>query len=61
MKDLSQIDQIFRGGMAEIRALERECAQFAPDADYFRDNRREVERAVDQICAAIAEKEHYST
>lgn len=55
--DLSQIDRIFRTGMAEIRALETECAQFAPDADYFRDNRREVEKAVAQICAAIAEKE----
>ena len=55
--DLRQIDPIFRSGMADIRALEAECAQFAPDAEYYRENRREVETAVAQICAAIAAKE----
>ena len=55
--DVGEIDRIFRTGMAEIRALEAECAQFSPDAEYFRENRREVETAVAQICAAISEKE----
>ena len=55
--DVGEIDRIFRTGMAEIRALETECAQFSPDAEYFRENRREVETAVAQICAAISEKE----
>ena len=55
--DVDEIDRIFRTGMAEIRALEAECAQFAPDADYYRENRREVETAVAQICASIAAKE----
>ena len=55
--DVGEIDRIFRTGMAEIRALEAECAQFSPDAEYFRENRREVETAVTQICAAISEKE----
>ena len=55
--DVGEIDRIFRTGMAEIRALEAECAQFSPDAEYFRENRREVETAVTQICAASSEKE----
>ena len=55
--DVGEIDRIFQTGMAEIRALEAECAQFSPDAEYFRENRREVETAVTQICAAISEKE----
>ena len=55
--DVGEIDRIFQTGMAEIRALEAECAQFSPDAEYFRENHREVETAVAQICAAISEKE----
>ena len=55
--DVGEIDRIFRTGMAEIRALEAECAHFSPDAEYFRENRREVETAVAQICASIAAKE----
>ena len=49
VKDLSQIDQIFQTGMAEIRALEQECAAHM---DYFWSNRKLVEEAVAQICAA---------
>ena len=54
VKDLSQIDQIFQTGMAEIRALERECAAHM---DYFWDNRRMLEESVEKICEAIRERD----
>lgn len=59
--DLSQIDQIFRTGMAEIRALEAECAAHAPEDEYYAENRRQVELAVKVIHAGIVEREQYST
>ena len=46
--DPAEIERIFRAGMAEIRALERECAAHM---DYFWSNRTAVEEAVVQICA----------
>ena len=49
--DMDEIDRIFRSGMADIRALEAECASHAPDSAYYRDNRTAVEEAVAQICA----------
>ena len=59
--DLSQIDQIFRTGMAEIRALEAECAAHALEDEYYAENRRQVELAVKVIHAGIVEREQYST
>ena len=59
--DVSQIDRIFRTGMAEIRALEVECSQFAPDDAYFTENQRQVAMAVKVIHAGIVERENYST
>ena len=47
--DLHEVERIFRTGMAEIRALEAECAAHM---DYFWSNRRAVEEAVAQICAS---------
>ena len=52
--DLHEVERIFRTGMAEIRALERECAGHAA---YFWDNRAAVEQGVAQIRAAIETKE----
>ena len=59
--DLGQIDRIFRTGMAEIRALEAECAAQAPEDAYFTENRHQVELAVKVIHAGIVEREQYST
>ena len=59
--DLSQIDQIFRSGMADIRALEAECAAHEPEDAYFMDNQRQVALAVQVIRASILEQENYST
>ena len=59
--DLGQIDRIFRTGMAEIRALEAECAAHAPEDAYFTENRHQVELAVKVIHAGIVEREQYST
>ena len=59
--DLDQIDQIFRTGMAEIRALETECAAHEPGDEYYTENRRQVELAVKVIHAGIVEREQYST
>ena len=59
--DLSQIDQIFRTGMADIRALEAECAAHAPEDAYFTENQHQVELAVKVIHAGIVEREQYST
>ena len=47
--DPAEIERIFRTGMAEIRALERECAGHM---DYFWSNRRIAEEAIAQICAS---------
>ncbi len=52
--DLDEVERIFRTGMTEIRALERECAGHAA---YFWDNRAAVEQGVAQIRAAIEAKE----
>ena len=52
--DYAEIEEIFRTGMAEIRALEAECSEHA---DYFWSNRAAVEEGVAQIVAAIAAKE----
>ena len=52
--DLNEVERIFRTGMAEIRALERECDGHAA---YFWDNRAAVEQGVAQIRAAIEAKE----
>ena len=52
--DLDEVERIFRTGMTEIRALERECAGHAA---YFWDNRAAVEQGVAQIRAAIETKE----
>ena len=52
--DLGEIGEIFRTGMAEIRALETECAAHA---DYFWSNRAAVEQGVADVVAAIREKE----
>ena len=52
--DLNEVERIFRTGMAEIRALECECAGHAA---YFWDNRAAVEQGVAQIRAAIETKE----
>lgn len=59
--DLGQIDRIFRTGMADIRALEAECAAHAPEDAYFTENRHQVELAVKVIHAGIVEREQYST
>lgn len=59
--DLSQIDQIFHSGMADIRALEAECAAHEPEDEYFTDNQRQVALAVQVIRASILERENYST
>lgn len=52
--DYDEIAEIFRTGMAEIRALEAECAAHA---DYFWSNRAAVEEGVAQVVAAIRAKE----
>ena len=59
--DLSQIDQIFRSGMADIRALEAECAAHEPEDEYFTDNQRQVALAVQMIRASILERENDRT
>ena len=59
--DVSQIDRIFRTGMAEIRALEAECAAHAPEDAYYTENQRQVAMAVKVIHAGIVERENYST
>lgn len=59
--DLSQIDQVFHSGMADIRALESECAAHAPEDEYFTENQHQVALAVQVIHASIMEREHYST
>ena len=59
--DLSQIDQIFNSGMADIRALEAECAAHEPEDEYFTDNQRQVALAVKVIRTSIMERENYST
>ena len=52
--DHDEIAEIFRTGMAEIRALEAECAAHA---DYFWSNRAAVEQGVADVVAAIRAKE----
>lgn len=52
--DHDAIAEIFRTGMAEIRALEAECAGHA---DYFWSNRAAVEQGVADVVAAIRAKE----
>ena len=52
--DYDEIAEIFRTGMAEIRALEAECEQHAR---YFWDNRAEAERGIAAVCAALEAKE----
>lgn len=61
VSDLAEVERIFRTGMAEIRALEVECSQFAPDDAYFTENQRQVAMAVKVIHAGIVERENYST
>ncbi|MBQ9045400.1 MAG: aldolase [Oscillospiraceae bacterium] len=53
--DYDEIAEIFRTGMAEIRALEAECDAHAR---YFWDNRAAAERGIAEVCAAIAAKEN---
>ena len=36
--DMDEIEQIFHTGMADIRALEAECAAHKPEDTYFKDN-----------------------
>lgn len=52
--DYDEIAEVFRVGMADIRALEAECRQHA---SYFWDNRTETERSIAAVCAAIEAKE----
>ena len=59
--DPAEIERVFRSGMADIRALEAECAAHAPDDAYFTENQRQVELAVKVIRASIVEREQYST
>ena len=59
--DLAEVKRIFRLGMADIRALEAECAAHAPEDAYFTDNQRHVALAVKVIHAGIVEREQYST
>ena len=59
--DLAEVERIFRSGMADIRALEAECAAHAPEDAYYAENRHQVELAVKVIHASIAEREQYST
>ena len=59
--DPAEIERIFRTGMAEIRALEAECAAYAPEDAYFTENQHQVELAVKIIHAGIVEREQYST
>lgn len=50
--DLDEIREIFTCGVAQIREVERDC-QGQSDG-FFMDNRRELCRLVDQICAKIS-------
>ena len=56
--DLEEIRRIFGDGVAQIRALEAECRQYAADSDYFTENARIVARKVWRICDGIVEVRH---
>lgn len=49
--DLTEIERIFREGLAQIRAFENTCASC--DADAFADNTREIQRRVKAVCEGI--------
>ena len=59
--DINEVEAVFRSGMADIRALEAECAAHEPEDEYFTDNQRQVALAVQVIRASILEQENYST
>lgn len=53
IRNIEEVNTIFHEGMAEIRALERECAAHM---DYFWSNRAAVEQSVAEICASIDQR-----
>ena len=55
IQDLRLIRRIFRDGVAQIRDLEAECAEYAADSDYFAENARIVAQKVRRICDGLVE------
>ena len=55
IQDLRLIRRIFRDGVAQIRDLEAECAEYAADSDYFAENARIVAQKVCRICDGLVE------
>ena len=55
IQDLRLIRRIFRDGVAQIRDLEAECAEYAADSDYFAENARTVAQKVRKICNGLIE------
>lgn len=55
IQDLRLIRRIFRDGVAQIRDLEAECAEYAADSDYFAENARTVAQKVRRICDGLVE------
>ena len=55
IQDLRLIRRIFRDGVAQIRDLEAECAEYAADSDYFAENARIVAQKVRRICDRLVE------
>lgn len=55
IQDLRLIRRIFRDGVAQIRDLEAECAEYAADSDYFAENARIVAQKVRRICDGLGE------
>lgn len=51
ISDLSEIQKIFVGGLAQIRSFEKRCALY--NAAAFADNYREIQRRVKIICEDI--------
>ena len=55
IQDLRLIRRIFRDGVAQIRDLEAECAEYAAGSDYFAENARIVAQKVRRICDGLVE------
>ena len=55
IQDLRLIRRIFRDGVAQIRDLEAECAEYAADSEYFAENARIVAQKVRRICDGLVE------